>query len=185
MGEAYGYILPWAFLFFEKIILPTNRKQLTMKKKLLLSLAMFAMAMASWGADKVWCMQTNTGQLIRMSNVSYILAEGAEPETFSVVLKEGNPVENVGKVTFLQAAPTGISQVETSDDIPMLTQVMGNELTISGTVEGQTVAVLSVSGAMLQQTVTTQSSTHINIGHLTSGVYILKVGSKAIKFIKK
>lgn len=171
--------------FPEKIILSTNRKQLTMKKKLLLSLVMLAMTMASWGADKVWCMQTNTGQLIRMSNVAYILAEGAEPETFSVVLKEGNPVENVGKITFLQADPTGISQVETSDDISMLTQVMGNELVISGTAEGQIVAVLSVSGAMLQQAVTTHSSTHLYIGNLTSGVYILKVGNKAIKFIKK
>lgn len=153
-------------------------------KKLLLSFFLLCTVAWSYAADSVWCMITNTGQAIELSNVSYILAEGTAPETFSIVLKSGNPIENVGKVKFAQATPTGIAHIS-SDDMPMLTQYFDGQLTISNVAPDLPIRVYSLNGQLLRSGITSSSSTTIDISNLTPGVYVLKVGGNALKFMKK
>ena len=85
----------------------------------------------------------------------------------------------------MQLDPTGIESVRPSGDVPTLSSVMGDQLVISGTAAGQQVVVYSLAGAVLLRTVTADTQTTLNIGNLTSGVYVLKVGGTAIKFMKK
>lgn len=155
-------------------------------KKFLLSLAMLCTTMMLHAANTVWCMVTNGGQSIPVSNVSYILAEGTSPETFSIVLKSGSPVENVGMVKFAQLEATGIDAVPTTDgSVPMLARAFDGQLMISNAAAGLPVRVLSVNGQLVKSSVTDNGSTELFIGDLTSGVYILKVGDTAVKFMKK
>lgn len=153
-------------------------------RQLIITLLMFCSATIAM-ADNVWCMITPSGQVIPMGNVAYLVsAGGTSPETFDIVLKQGDPV-TTGRIDFVQLDPTGIEIVRPSGDVPTLSSVMGDQLVISGTAAGQQVVVYSLTGAVLLRTVTADTQTTLNIGNLTSGVYVLKVGGTAIKFMKK
>lgn len=159
-------------------------------KKFLLSLSLVCASMAVHANDYVWCMVANTGQAVPLSNVSYILAEGSAPATFSIVLKSGDPVENVGKVRFAQTAPnmtTGIDQatVAGGDATPMLSRAICGDLVISNAAAGLPVSVYSIKGQLVKNGTTSGETTTVSTGDLTSGVYILKVGDTALKFMKK
>lgn len=154
-------------------------------KTLIFTLLLFC-SVTVRAADVVWCMVTQSGQTVPMSNVAYLLsAGGSQPETFSIVLKEGDPIENVGKVNFARLETTGIDTVKPTGEIPMITSLVGNQLTISATTSGQAVSVYSIGGVMMLSTVTAGEETTLYIGNLAPGVYVLKVGDTAIKFMKK
>lgn len=153
-------------------------------KKILLSILMLY-ALAVNAADAVWCMVTNTGTVIPMSNVSYIIAEGAAPETFSIVLKSGSPIEGVGKASFSQQDATGITNVIENGGTPVLTRAFGDQLTISGAEEDLRIDIYSINGKLLKRDRTSNSQTTIYIGDLTPGLYVLRVGGSSLKFTKK
>ncbi len=154
-------------------------------KTLLLGLLLCCSVVAH-AADAVWCMVTQSGQVVPMSSVAYLLSDGGtEPEAFSIVLKEGDPIEHVGKINFAQLDLSGIETVTPTGEMPTITSLIDNQLTISATASGQPVSVYSVSGAMVLRTVTAENETTLYIGNLAHGVYVLKVGDTAIKFMKK
>ena len=155
-------------------------------RQLVISLLMFCSATVAM-ADNVWCMVTSSGEVVPMSNVAYLLSAGGQtPATFDIVLKEGPAITGVGRVDFVQMDPTtGIETVRPSEDVPTLSSVIDGQLTIFGTAAGQRVTVYSLTGATLLSTVTSDASTTLNVSGLTSGVYVLKVGETAIKFMKR
>lgn len=153
-------------------------------RQLIITLLMFCSATAAM-ADNVWCMVTPTGQAIAMSDVDYLVSAGGQtPATFDIVLKDGSHI-TTGRIDFAQMEPTGIEDVRPSADEPVISSVIDSQLTISGTAAGQQVTVYGLSGATLLRTVTAEAQTTLYIGNLTPGVYVLKVGDTAIKFMKR
>ena len=57
-------------------------------------------------------------------------------------------------------------------------------LSVSGTVEGETISVYNVSGQLVAQTSASQDCTEIEAAHLPKGIYIVKGEAGSIKVVK-
>lgn len=95
------------------------------------------------------------------------------------------PIDQIRKITF-----TASTDVENPKD--SLTQLIlfpnpaKNILTLSTSLtdESYTVYIMSVTGALVFSTSVNSSNTSINVAHLSSGVYFVKVNGLTAKFIK-
>lgn len=63
--------------------------------------------------------------------------------------------------------------------------VVGNQLVLTGVEAGKRLSILSVSGISVYSCHTESNETRIDISNLSSGVYLLNVDGKVVKFIKK
>lgn len=135
-------------------------------------------------AAEVWCLVTNTGVQIPLSNVSYIFMDGSDAETFTIVPKSGTQISGVGKATVEQLDPTDISLPVKTDGQPMV-QVESNSINISGCDMGLPVVVYTVGGTIVLQDKTRSNSTVLDITGLQKGIYVLKVGDTSLKFCRK
>lgn len=134
--------------------------------------------------DLKWALQTQDGQSVFMNQVGYILySDGSS--TMSIVKTDNSTIEDVTKVSFVQLDATGISQTVTDSGITVLSRVVEESLTVTGCAEGLPVAVIAASGAVMVKSVTSGDRTSLDVSRLASGVYVLRVGKSAVKFIKK
>ncbi len=158
-----------------------------MKKQLLLTVAcVFAFASGVKAADnEVWQLVTDTQERVVMSNVDYLLASD-EAEVFSVVLKEGEMINNVTRVTFVKEPFSTVSEL-TKSSVSVFPTVVESTLTLSGCEEGEAVRIVSMQGMEVKQVRTSAGETVVEVGDLPSGYYLLSVGETGttVKFIKK
>ena len=63
--------------------------------------------------------------------------------------------------------------------------IVGNQLVLTGVEAGKRLSILSVSGISVYSCHTESNETRIDISNLASGVYLLNVDGKVVKFIKK
>lgn len=63
--------------------------------------------------------------------------------------------------------------------------IVGNQLVLTGVEAGKRLSILSVSGISVYSCHTESNETRIDISNLSSGVYLLNVDGKVVKFIKK
>lgn len=63
--------------------------------------------------------------------------------------------------------------------------VVGNQLVLTGVEAGKRLSILAVSGISVYSCHTESNETRIDISNLASGVYLLNVDGKVVKFIKK
>ncbi|MBP5704528.1 MAG: T9SS type A sorting domain-containing protein [Paludibacteraceae bacterium] len=63
--------------------------------------------------------------------------------------------------------------------------IVGNQLVLTGVEAGKRLSILSVSGISVYSCMTESNETRINISSLASGVYLLNIDGKVVKFIKK
>ncbi|MDO5128341.1 MAG: T9SS type A sorting domain-containing protein [Prevotellaceae bacterium] len=141
-------------------------------------------ATAANAADLKWALQTQDGATVMMSQVGYILyTDGSS--TMSIVKTDNSVIEDVTKVSFAKVDGTGIAQTVADKGIAVLSRVVDNSLTVTGCPEGQSVSVISASGAVEVKTLSSGDHTTIDVSRLVSGVYMLRVGKNTVKFIKK
>lgn len=155
-----------------------------MKRTILSFVALFSCMMMQ-AADVVWCVVTQSGQAVPVSAVSYILNLGADSETFNIVLKDGTVIQGITKATFSRMEPTAISSVGNSGSNAPETRIAGDEITLIGCPVKSHVEIYAVSGKRMKSVVTASSETSFSISDLPAGVYVLKVGSVSVKFLKK
>ena len=105
--------------------------------------------------------------------------------TFSILDTDGDVLaENVFKITFKpkeQPIATDISTPETKTNL--LGSMVNDKLTLIGV--NSDVTLYDANGKQMLQQEAQGGETVINIGHLPSGVYIVKCGKQTFKFIKK
>lgn len=70
-------------------------------------------------------------------------------------------------------------------EISLLSTLVGNELHIEGTEQGQRLAIYDAAGRQLLQMSTLSGSMHIDLSTLPAGVYVLSIGNTATRFIKR
>lgn len=127
---------------------------------------------------------TNKGDEQPLSNVS-MLANIDNSGRFEVVLQAGNNLTGVEYVTFrIGKEDTGIHQTKADNTLRLLTPVH-YELKLSGCGDANHAIVYDVKGAQVAAANVSNGATTISVAHLPAGVYIVKVGTKALKFIKK
>ena len=126
---------------------------------------------------------TDKGDEQLLSNVA-MLANIDQTGKFEVVLHAGNSLVNVQYVTFRIGPATAVSQVKADNMLRLLTPVH-SELKLSGCGDAQTAVVYDMKGREVGSAPVTNGTTTIRVAHLPVATYIVKVGTKALKFIKK
>lgn len=135
------------------------------------------------GASYRWYMDTDTGKSVAMDEVEYLLRSDGTDD-FAVVLKNGDPVVGVSRVTFSQKQSTaiGAQQVGVVRFYPNPVQ---STLYMSGLPEGCRVEIVALDGRVLKLVAATGSNLSIPVADLPQGSYLLKTASTVLKFIKR
>ena len=150
-------------------------------RTLLTALALFCAVNLS-AADLKWAMKTQAGDVVFMTDVSYLLY-GDGVTTFSIVRKDGSTIANLEKVTFEKLDPTGVGAVVNDNEV--FAKIVERTLTIAGCEAGIEAAVVNVGGKVVKTVTTATGKTDIDISDLPNGTYLLKVGGTSVKFLKK
>lgn len=133
----------------------------------------------------VWLV-TNTGKQFLVKDVK-MLASIDTQGVFEVVTTEGNET-GVTSVSFFRGdSPTGIEKVKeirNVEQLRLLTPV-SSQLALSGCGETGSAVVFALDGKQMAEAPVNNGHTTLFVGHLKAGVYVVKVGNKALKFIKK
>lgn len=132
-------------------------------------------------------MVTNNGEEQPMSNVA-MLANVDDNGTFEVLLNDGGSMPGVKSVTFKRKSEeTGIEAPAVKQEEMMLTlhTPVHFELKLSGCGTAKSAIVYSLKGVKMAEAPVSNGTATISVGHLLGGIYIVRVGNKALKFVKQ
>lgn len=135
------------------------------------------------GASYQWYMNTDTGVSIAMDEVDYLLRSDNSTD-FSVVVKNGNPVVGVQRVTFRKEQTTGV-EAGKSTQVRVYPNPVQESLHMSGLSEGSRVEVVALDGRVIKRVEATGSELSIPVSDLSSGSYLLRTVDTTLKFIKQ
>ncbi len=155
-----------------------------MKKTLLLAVAAIFLTLGLHAQSKQWCMVDPVSQIkVPMSQVGFLLASDND-DTFSIVCNNGLVYNNVAKVEFQQLDAQGISTPESAES--MVTFRHGaTAIRVLGCPAGTVVGIYSASGQQVGQYTLSGSDSLVPIDGLVDGVYVIRAGKTAVKFVKK
>jgi len=94
-------------------------------------------------------------------------------------------VSNVTRISFATTEPTGITDIKAASSVFIFPNPVKTTLTINNAEANLKVDLFSVTGALLQSTFTQEGSTDIDVSSLSQGTYLLRIGEKALKFVKQ
>jgi len=109
---------------------------------------------------------------------------------YEVVTASGNET-GVTSVSFFRGPeaelPTGIQTVKEMRNVESLQLItpVCSQLSLSGCGDANIATVYGMDGNQVAEAPVSNGSTTVVVSHLKSGVYIVKVGNRALKFIKK
>lgn len=134
-------------------------------------------------------MITNTGKYFQFKTVP-TLKPVAGTNKFDVVYSDVTE-KNVSQIHFVRT--DNIDNYMAGIDVPVMDQEESLQLMtpieyqmqISGCGNATKAVVYSVSGNQVADAAVSNGCTTIQVGHLTPGVYVVKVGKKSLKFVKK
>ncbi len=78
-------------------------------------------------------------------------------------------------------ATTGLNNLQ----VAKTHTIVGNELTICGTTNGDVVDIFNLQGAKVATQKANSNTTTISVGELQSGLYLLRTSNYIVKFVKK
>lgn len=153
-----------------------------MKRLMFLLLLAFTSFNVMQAEQKEWAMKTNTGDVIAMADVDYLLAADDE-RVFSIILKNGATIENVEEVTFSDV--TAVTSIEADGGLSLFPNPVKESITITGCKEGSVINILSLDGRVVKTAVMADNSMTIRVDELVAGCYLLQTNNTVVKFIKK
>ena len=136
---------------------------------------------------------TSTGKFFKTMDVTQMNAkEGSE--LFDVVTKNGTEAD-VKSVFFLRGTEAYVQEyVAAGIDEPLMSPAIEKlqlltpireEMSLSGCGNATVAQVFSVDGKLQTEAAVRGGNTTIYVGQLPAGVYVVRVGNKALKFSKK
>lgn len=132
---------------------------------------------------------TNTGKYFLMKTLPTLIpSKGTDKFT---VLAGTNMENNVSAIWFYRGANPeeavlGINgpAVQNEEKLTLMTPI-SYQMQVSGCEDAKTALVFSANGKQVAQAPVADGVTTVQVGHLAKGVYVLKVGKKSLKFVKK
>ena len=147
--------------------------------------ALYALGGAAQSDEQVWALQEPTsGKTVPISGVSFLLASDWQ-DTFSIVCKDGTVVTGAETVNFTKVEPTEITPATAADGGPQIAALAAGRLTLAGCKAGAEVGIYDAAGRMVAGCTAAEGRTDIDVSRLATGVYLLRAGDTAVKFIKK
>lgn len=134
-------------------------------------------------------LMTNTGQYFTFKSLPTL--QPKDDSRFDVIFDGKAVATNVGKVWFYRGdnpdahLGDGIFTPVVEEEKLQLMSPVDYQLQLSGCGDASQAVVYSVGGKQVAQAGVNYGTTTIQVGHLTHGVYIVKVGNKSLKFVKK
>lgn len=130
--------------------------------------------------------EPESGCRVLMSDVGFLLAAD-EDDTFSVVCADGFVIYGAKRVTFELTDPSAIAapSADRNGDTPTLRGSVGGSLRLTGCAQGTKVDIFDAGGRKACATTSTGHETVIDVSGLQSGLYMLRAGKTAIKFVKR
>lgn len=135
---------------------------------------------------------TSTGKYFKTMNVTSMLAK-EDSNLFDIITSQGIE-SNVSAVYFMRTdeanvkeALTGIDSpaiAPTSEKLQLMTPI-SESMAISGCGDATKAVVYAMDGKQVAQAAVDGGNTTIYVGNLPAGVYIVNVGNKSLKFVKK
>lgn len=123
--------------------------------------------------ERVWCLITDGGESVPMSEVQ-CLAAADDDSTFAVVLTSGDAIAGVRRAHFSMEIPTGLAK-------PGII-VARDVLQLSGTAAGSIASIYSTDGKLIRQA---RADEEIDISALPArAYYIIRLGETSFKFRK-
>ena len=146
---------------------------------------LYALGGAAQSSEQVWALQEPaSGTTVPMSSVSFLLASDWS-DTFSIVCNDGTAVSGASSVNFVKAYPNGIAPAQGEAAGPQVVGSVEARLTLAGCKAGMPIGIYDAAGRMVKECVADGGTTAIDVASLVPGVYVLKAGQAAVKFIKK
>lgn len=142
-------------------------------KRLALLLTLMLLLPQARAEERVWCLITDSGESVAMSEV-LCLAAADDDSTFAVVLTNGATIGGVRRAHFDIEIPTGLTKpgIVVAKDFLHLTNAPA----------GSTVSIYSIDGKLMQQA---KSDEEIDVSALPAHTYyIIKLGQTSFKFRK-
>ena len=138
---------------------------------------------------------TNTGKFWKMVDQRPVLT--VQEGTSLMTVTAGNDVEqNVKEVRFFRGTEDELSQAMNTTGIKNLATApaaenlqlqtpISEQMTISGCGDANKAFVYALDGKQMTEAPVANGVTTVTVGQLPAGVYVLRVGNKALKFSKK
>lgn len=129
---------------------------------------------------------TSTGKYYTVASMPTMTAkEGTE--LFDVTVN-GTVESNVSAVYFYRGddpeGAAGLDEVEAEEQLQLKTAI-SSQLLISGCGDCPKAVVYASNGNIVAEAPVVDGVADVQVGHLSTGAYIIKVGKKALKFMKK
>lgn len=124
--------------------------------------------------EPVWCLVTDDGIVVEMSQVTCLVAADDET-TFGIVLQDGTVMAGVRRVSFDRTIPTGIAKTEGAIFL------VNKELGLEGIAPETPVSVFDTDGKLRLK----GSARLISLAPLPAGIYIIQVNNTSFKIRKQ
>ena len=131
-----------------------------------------------------WYAITDTGVNIEMSKLGMLVAAD-DNITFALVAADGTVLEDgLTSIRFEQRdGSVGVEAIRPDDGLRLINGVVSSQLVLTGA-KG-TISIFSANGAQVLSVQANEGETRLNVQSLPTGVYIVKCGKAAFKFMKK
>jgi len=131
-----------------------------------------------------WYAITDTDVSIEMSKLGMLVAAD-DNITFALVAADGTVLEDgVASIRFEQRdGSAGVEAVKPDGGLRLINGVVSSQLVLTGA-KG-TISIISANGAQVLSVQASEGETCINVQTLPTGVYIVRCGKAAFKFMKK
>lgn len=130
--------------------------------------------------------EPQSGTRVLMDNVGFLLTADAD-DSFSVVCNDGTVIYGAREVNFALVDPTGIESPKTENNgiLPTLRGYVDGQLTLAGCRAGTVAEVFDAGGRKVCSAQCDGTELAVDVTGLAPGVYMLRAGKTAIKFVKK
>lgn len=129
---------------------------------------------------------TSTGKYMTVASMPEM--RGKEGSSLFDVVADGTTVPDVESVFFYRGDdPDQFSSLESivaEEQLQLMTPI-SQQMTLSGCGDARKAVVFGMNGSPLAEAPVNEGICTLQVGHLTPGAYVVKVGKKALKFIKQ
>lgn len=147
-------------------------------------MAMCSLAAQAQSTPEWALVEPVSGETVLMSSVGFLLASDAD-DTFAVVCNDGRVISGARSVSFRQVDPTGISAAASTEGARLTGGCVDGTLRLTGCAEGTQITVCDGGGRTVRSVTASDGGTTVDVSALPAGVYILRAGKAAVKFMKR
>ena len=153
-----------------------------MKRKILLGVVwLIAGQLFAQGLPQIALIADGSETVYALSSVRKVVFDS---KSMTVNMKSGASASNVKRISFLRGDQSDVTPTSESS-VFVFPNPVKTQLTVAGVEKGVRINLLSMKGALLQNFLTQDNLTTIDVYSLQQGLYLLQIGDRIVKFVKQ